>query len=99
MLSQQSKQELLDAIRPRYRKAKKVEKRHLLDEFVAATARVFLHDPVGQTNSVGTGIDGAAIDGAAIDGAAIDRISTLRCRPVTVPISSSSCPRSFRLAA
>ncbi len=62
MLSQQTKQELLDAIRPRYRKAKKVEKRHIPDEFVAAPARVFLHDPVGPINSAGTGIDGAAIN-------------------------------------
>ena len=37
MMSQHSKQELLDAIRPRYRKAKKTEKQHILDEFVAAT--------------------------------------------------------------
>jgi hypothetical protein len=37
MMSQRSKQELLDAIRPRYRRAKKGEKQHILDEFVAAT--------------------------------------------------------------
>jgi len=37
MMSQRSKQELLDAIRPRYRKANKNEKQHILDEFVAAT--------------------------------------------------------------
>jgi len=37
MMSQRCKQELLDAIRPRYRRAKKGEKQHILDEFVAAT--------------------------------------------------------------
>jgi hypothetical protein len=37
MMSQLSKKELLEAIRPRYRKANKVEKQHILDEFVAAT--------------------------------------------------------------
>jgi len=37
MMSHRSKQELLEAIRPRYRRAKKVEKQHILDEFVAAT--------------------------------------------------------------
>jgi len=37
MLSQHSKQELLHANRPRYRKANKFEKQHILDEFVAAT--------------------------------------------------------------
>ena len=37
MMSQRSKQELLDAIRSRYRRAKKGEKQHILDEFVAAT--------------------------------------------------------------
>ena len=37
MLSLHSKQELLHANRPRYRKANKFEKQHILDEFVAAT--------------------------------------------------------------
>ena len=37
MMSHRSKQELLEAIRPRYRRAKKTEKQHILDEFVAAT--------------------------------------------------------------
>ena len=37
MMSHRSKQELLEAIRPRYRRAKKVEKQLILDEFVAAT--------------------------------------------------------------
>jgi hypothetical protein len=37
MMSQQSKRELLAAIRPRYLKAKKAEKVRILDEFVAAT--------------------------------------------------------------
>lgn len=37
MMSQLSKQELLEAIHTRYRKAKKAEKQHMLDEFVAAT--------------------------------------------------------------
>lgn len=37
MMSHRSKQELMDAIRPRYRRAKKAEKQQILDEFVAAT--------------------------------------------------------------
>jgi hypothetical protein len=37
MMSQRSKQELIDAVRPRYRKANKHEKQRILDEFVAAT--------------------------------------------------------------
>jgi hypothetical protein len=37
MMSQRSKRELLGEIRPRYLKAKKVEKKTMLDEFVAAT--------------------------------------------------------------
>jgi hypothetical protein len=37
MMSQRSKQELIEAVRPRYRKANKIEKEHILDEFVAAT--------------------------------------------------------------
>jgi hypothetical protein len=37
MMSHRSKQELSDAIRTRYRTAKKIEKQHMLDEFVAAT--------------------------------------------------------------
>ena len=37
MMSQLSKQELLEAIHPRYRKAKKAEKQQMLNEFVAAT--------------------------------------------------------------
>jgi len=38
MMSQRSKRELLEEIRPRYLKAKKAEKKTMLDEFVAATA-------------------------------------------------------------
>ena len=37
MMSHRSKQELLEAIRPRYRRANKNEKQHILDEFVATT--------------------------------------------------------------
>jgi hypothetical protein len=37
MMSQRSKRELLDEIRPRYLKAKKSKKKAMLDEFVAAT--------------------------------------------------------------
>ena len=37
MMSQRSKKELMESIRPRYLKAKKTEKEHILDEFVAAT--------------------------------------------------------------
>jgi hypothetical protein len=37
MMSQRSKQELIKAIRPRYQKAKKIEKQQILDEFVATT--------------------------------------------------------------
>lgn len=37
MMSHRSKQELSDALRIRYRRAKKIEKQHMLDEFVAAT--------------------------------------------------------------
>lgn len=52
MMSQRSKRELLEAIRPRYLKAKKAEKERILDEFVAATGyhrkyaiRVLKHGP------------------------------------------------------
>jgi len=38
MMSQRSKRELLEEIRPRYLKAKKSEKKVMLDEFVAATS-------------------------------------------------------------
>lgn len=38
MMSQRSKRELLDEIRPRYLKAKKSKKKAILDEFVAATS-------------------------------------------------------------
>jgi uncharacterized protein YueI len=38
MMSQRSKRELLEEIRPRYLKAKKAKKKTMLDEFVAATA-------------------------------------------------------------
>jgi uncharacterized protein YueI len=38
MMSQRSKRELLEEIRPRYLKAKKSEKKTMLDEFVAATS-------------------------------------------------------------
>jgi hypothetical protein len=37
MMSQRSKKELLEAIRPRYLKAKKAGKERILDEFIAAT--------------------------------------------------------------
>ncbi len=37
MMSQRSKRELLEAIRPRYLKANKSEKTRMLDEFVATT--------------------------------------------------------------
>ena len=37
MMSQRSKRELLEEIRPRYLRAKKTEKKTMLDEFVAAT--------------------------------------------------------------
>jgi len=37
MLSQRSKRELLEVIRPRYLKATKTEKKTMLDEFVAAS--------------------------------------------------------------
>jgi hypothetical protein len=37
MMSQRSKRELLEEIRPRYLKAKKSKKKAMLDEFVAAT--------------------------------------------------------------
>ena len=37
MMSQNSKQELLETIQPRYRKATKSEKQQILDEFVAIT--------------------------------------------------------------
>ena len=38
MMSQRSKRELLEEIRPRYRAAKKTEKQYILNEFVAATS-------------------------------------------------------------
>jgi len=38
MMSQRSKRELLEEIRPRYLKARKSEKKNILDEFVAATS-------------------------------------------------------------
>jgi len=38
MMSQKSKKELLEAVRPRYLKAKKQAKERILDEFVAATS-------------------------------------------------------------
>jgi hypothetical protein len=51
MMSQRSKRELLEEIRPRYLKAKKFEKKVMLDEFVAATGyhrkyatRILKHD-------------------------------------------------------
>lgn len=37
MMSQGSKRELLETIRPRYRKASKKDKQRILDEFVAVT--------------------------------------------------------------
>ena len=37
MMSQRSKRELLEAVRPRYLKAKMVEKTRILDEFIAST--------------------------------------------------------------
>ena len=52
MMSQKSKRELIEAIRPRYLKANKVGKQHILDEFVASTGyhrkyaiRVLKHGP------------------------------------------------------
>jgi len=36
MMSQRSKRELFEAIRPRYLKAKKAEKTRILDEFIAS---------------------------------------------------------------
>jgi hypothetical protein len=57
MMSQLSKKELLEAIRPRYRKANKLEKQHILDEFVAATCyhrkhaiRVLGQEPLRKKN-------------------------------------------------
>ena len=38
MMSQRSKRELLEEIRPHYLKAKKTEKKIMLDEFVVATS-------------------------------------------------------------
>ncbi len=38
MMSQRSKRELLEEIRPRYLKAKRSEKKTMLDEFVAVTS-------------------------------------------------------------
>lgn len=37
MMSLKSKRELLEVLRPRYLKAKKVEKQKMLDEFTSAT--------------------------------------------------------------
>ncbi len=37
MMSQRSKRELIEAIRPRYLKADKAGKEHILNEFVAAS--------------------------------------------------------------
>ncbi len=37
MMSQKSKQELAEVLRPRYQKASRAEKSRLLDEFVATT--------------------------------------------------------------
>ena len=37
MMSQRSKREMIEAIRPRYLKADKAEKEQILDEFVATT--------------------------------------------------------------
>jgi len=37
MMSQQSKRELLEVLRPRYLKASKVKKQRMLDEFTAVT--------------------------------------------------------------
>jgi hypothetical protein len=52
MMSQRSKRELLETIRPRYLKAKKTDKQRILDEFVAATGyhrkyaiRILKHGP------------------------------------------------------
>jgi hypothetical protein len=55
MMSQQSKRELLDTIRPRYLKANKANKKVILDEFIAATGyhrkyaiRLLKHGPGGK---------------------------------------------------
>jgi hypothetical protein len=52
MMSQRSKREMIEAIRPRYIKAKKAGKQHILDEFIATTGyhrkyaiRVLKHGP------------------------------------------------------
>jgi hypothetical protein len=37
MMSKHSKRELVEVVQPRYLKADKAEKRHIMDEFVAAT--------------------------------------------------------------
>ena len=53
MMSQRSKQEYLQAIRPRYKNASKAQKKQILDEFVATTGyhrkhaiRVLAHGPI-----------------------------------------------------
>jgi len=39
MMSQRSKREMIESIHPRYLKANKAEKQHILDEFIA-TSRI-----------------------------------------------------------
>jgi hypothetical protein len=53
MMSQRSKQEYLEAVRPRYKNASKAQKKQILDEFVATTGyhrkhaiRVLTHTPI-----------------------------------------------------
>ncbi len=52
MMSQHSKREMIEEIRPRYLKANKAGKKHILDEFIATTGyhrkyaiRVLKHGP------------------------------------------------------
>ena len=49
MMSQRSKRELLEEIRPRYLKAKKSKEKIMLDEFVAATGSSKVCDPDPET--------------------------------------------------
>jgi hypothetical protein len=46
MMSHKSKQELLDTVRPRYRKAGRKEKKGILDELVASSMIVLRHPSV-----------------------------------------------------
>ncbi len=51
MMSYRSKKELLEAIRPRYLKATRKEKKHILDEFIAA--RVITVNTLFECSSIG----------------------------------------------